>query len=87
MQQLFNLNGVQVYLTGTAPCADPAFQGIALRAWGGGYRVYEWTATPNQNGFCIEAIELPSQRRLPTIYETATRNLGLEISAYINRNA
>lgn len=87
MQQLFNLNGVQVYLIGTARNAEPAFQGIALRAWGGGHRVYEWTATPIERGYCIEAIELPSKRHCQTLSETATRNLALEISAYINRNA
>lgn len=83
MHQLFHLNGVQVYLTGVAPHVEPAFQGIALKA----ARAFEWTATPNQYGFCIECVELPTRRHLPTVYECATRNLGLEISAYINRNA
>ena len=83
MHCIHDWEGIAVYLTGVAPFADPAFTGIATKAG----RMFEWKATPNERGYCIECVELPTRRYLPTIYETATWALGLEIFVYIRRNA
>lgn len=83
MRLIFGINGIPVYLTGLADFADPAFTGFATK----GTRLFHWSATPIATGYCIECTELQTNRQLPTVYETPTYNLGLEISAYINRNA